>query len=139
MLNVRFWVCTGLLLATIGCGGGGVAVHPVTGTITVDGAPTAGISVTLIGEEGAKAMGLTGVTDEQGKFQITAAGGYEGAPPGNYRVLLSPPRAEVDYSSGKPAAEKSFPPQYSNPNSAELTTLTVGDGDSEISIDVKTK
>ncbi|QDV14485.1 hypothetical protein CA51_43870 [Rosistilla oblonga] len=138
MLKVRMLLWVGFAATVLGCGGGGVPVHPVTGTITVDGTPTAGIGVTLV-SEGSAAMGLTGVTDDQGAFEIVAAGGYQGAPTGTYKVLLSAPRAEVDYSSNKAPVEVQFPPQYSNPNSAELTTVEVGDGDSVVTIDVKTK
>lgn len=139
MHSVRYLWLSMLVVAFVGCGGGGPAVEPVTGTITVDGSPVAGVKVTLVSADSSEAMGLTGITDEAGKFSIFAAGGYEGAPAGKYKVLLSPPRPEVDYSSGGPPRETTFPPRYSNPDSGEITQVEVGSGANEVTINVETK
>ncbi|MEZ6087380.1 MAG: carboxypeptidase-like regulatory domain-containing protein [Pirellulaceae bacterium] len=121
-----------------GCGEGGPDVQPVTGKVTVDGAAVAGVMVTLVGD-GGSAMGLTGITDNSGVFSITAAGGYQGAPSGKYKVVVSPPQPEMDYSTGVPGKQMEFPSKYSSPDSSELTTVEVGSEPTVVNIDVVTK
>lgn len=71
----RFCVGASLLLACClmtGCGPNDGRIE-VTGTVMVDGAPMAGVSVAFIGNGGG-AYG-TGSTDAEGKFTIRAAQG----------------------------------------------------------------
>jgi len=71
-----------LLLSSVGCGSG---LSPVTGVVTLDGAPVDNASVTLVSEDG-KTM-YVGATDSTGNFTI-ATGEEVGAKPGTYKVLV---------------------------------------------------
>src|SRR5690606_31368949 len=82
----------GLLLFVTGCGGGSegplLDVYPASGTITVEGAPKAGISVIYSPETETAGNGGFGVTDAEGKYTLKSHDGREGVPAGIYRVVL---------------------------------------------------
>jgi len=68
---------------------------PVTGVVHIDGKPTAGVKVMLFpGNEEIKiynpiqGSSSQGLTDESGKFSITTFYANDGAPVGDYKVLL---------------------------------------------------
>jgi hypothetical protein len=83
----------------VGCGGGGPplpsGIVPVTGTVTLDGEPVSGATVTFVpvqmsGGGGAGLGAASGLTDSVGKYTLS---GYEGrangTTPGSYRVKIS--------------------------------------------------
>jgi len=81
--------CTAAALLLAGCGGpGAVKTVPVTGTVTLDGNPVEGATVSFAPQatEGRTAVG---VTDSQGKFKLNTAGAGAGAMPGKYNVAIS--------------------------------------------------
>jgi hypothetical protein len=75
-------------LALSGCGGSG-KLHPVEGTVTMDGSPVEGAAVTLISDDGKKTFG--GQSDASGKFVIYS-GEKPGAQAGTYKVLVTKPK-----------------------------------------------
>ncbi|MBX3398447.1 MAG: carboxypeptidase regulatory-like domain-containing protein [Gemmataceae bacterium] len=86
-----------LLLVTGGCGSGFV---PVSGKVTLDGAPVAGAQVTFVTESGDKAF--SGGTNEAGDFEITS-GPHKGVPAGNYKVtVIKAPAFGSSTASTKP-------------------------------------
>lgn len=62
---------------------------PVTGKVTLDGEPVAGISVTFFPADGTPGNGASGTTDAQGQFSLKTPDQKEGAPTGKYRVLFT--------------------------------------------------
>lgn len=83
-----------LLLAACsltGCGGGDgpgrQSVYPVTGTITMHGAPLAGAVVSFAPSDGQPTA--VGRTDDNGKFQLTTYEYGDGAAAGAFRVVVS--------------------------------------------------
>ena len=60
---------------------------PVAGRITVDDKPVAEARV-MFHPRGTRFRSPEGVTDSDGKFQLRFCEGYDGAPPGPYRVQL---------------------------------------------------
>jgi hypothetical protein len=78
---------TVLLFAAAGCGGRRTPV-PVSGTVTLDGKPVEGATVTfhLVGDdkEGRPAIGQT---DKAGTFRLKT-GNDDGARPGDYKVVI---------------------------------------------------
>ncbi|QEG43501.1 carboxypeptidase-like regulatory domain-containing protein [Roseimaritima ulvae] len=124
------------LLVTAGCGGGdknpGVDLEPVTGTVTLDGAPLEGAMVVFHGEQGA-----SGVTDASGNFTLTTFDPGDGAKVGVYKVTVSKSEmvgVDTSYSDINSPNYGTEPPpgaegtrkyivaeKYSNPDTAGLT------------------
>ena len=77
---------TVLLLATAGCGNR--TPVPVTGTVTLDGEPVEGATVTFhaLGDD-KEGRPATGQTDKTGTFRLTT-GNEDGARPGEYKVVV---------------------------------------------------
>jgi hypothetical protein len=81
------WIIVLALLAT-GCGGGEETdpnVVPASGTVTLDGKPLEGASVTFSGP----GQGGVGVTDAAGKYEITHFRAGKGVRPGQYSVMIT--------------------------------------------------
>ncbi|MEZ6121543.1 MAG: hypothetical protein R3C49_00050 [Planctomycetaceae bacterium] len=120
-----------IVLGIVGCGGGGIdlALYPVTGTVKQGGSALSGVKVMLAPRDAdSKAPVLFGVVDNEGNFEIQTSAGEKGAPLGNYRVYLSAPAAEFDYSKpGKgPQPSTLIPKNDQDPkttsHSIEVTT-----------------
>ena len=63
---------------------------PVSGTIKLGGAPTAGIQVTFFPIDATKGAGATGTTDDAGKYELEYITDQEpGIPAGKYGVKIS--------------------------------------------------
>jgi hypothetical protein len=79
-----------LSLPLTGCGGTATNPNlvPVTGTITLDGKPLAGASVTFVGIGATPGEGATGLTDEAGKYELAHFRAGAGAMPGEYKVVI---------------------------------------------------
>ena len=80
-----------LLLAAVtlllsGCGGEGT--RPVTGAVTMDGAPLAKVTITFYPVEGGRANSIAD-TNEQGEYALRYTSKAKGAIPGKYQVLIS--------------------------------------------------
>ncbi len=106
MLRVAVTAVFGLLLTslTAGCGGSdGVELATAGGTVTLQGAPVAGASVTFIPEKGPVAVGTT---NDQGKFKLST-GGRPGASLGKCGVSVTLV-APSDELSGKTPEEQSM-------------------------------
>jgi hypothetical protein len=111
------------LITLIGCGSkGGKNNVPVSGRVTLDGEPlTTGGQVSFIPfDQGAGASETIGGTiDPSGGYKVFS-GGKEGAPPGRYKVTVSPsmtpvkdsgpamPRMPFDQSFGDSSRTKLF-------------------------------
>jgi hypothetical protein len=79
----------GILTGLAGCGGGDTL--PVSGQVTVDGAPLwAPGAIVTFKPEPAKGnhakVDPTGYLDDQGRYTLYSAPGKKGAPPGWYKV-----------------------------------------------------
>jgi hypothetical protein len=82
------------LLATAGCGDGKIRRYPINGSVNVDGKPTAGVMVIFCpvgGSEELQKMRPFGITEADGKFQLTSVQRADGAPLGQYKVLMNWP------------------------------------------------
>lgn len=96
-------LAVGLLLAVGGCGssGGRPELGTVSGTVTMDGKPLAGVVVSFAPESGRTS---SGVTDADGKYELTYAHGAKGAQVGKHSVHVSSQGGER--GGGDPNAEK---------------------------------
>jgi hypothetical protein len=120
-------------LAILMPGCSGQATSPVEGVVLLDGKPLAGASVQLVPQgEGRDA---TAQTDAQGRFRVSTFRPGDGALPGTYKVVISPPIGTPDptqYASAdeamaaaarpapKPAGPP-FPEKYTRPDQTPLT------------------
>ena len=151
------WLGAALVFAAVcvlGCGGGtgeGPATVPVTGTVTLDGTPVEGATVSFSPEDKAN-RAATGLTDSDGRFELGTIQPGDGAMPGSYKVAISktsgaaagPPasqeeamkRAQEQMASGglgrRPAPVKDeLPAIYKNAQTSKLTATVTQDGDNE--------
>jgi len=124
-----FAVGTFVLLIAAGCGGGGVRLAEVTGTVTVDGQPTAGLEVRFDpqGGEGGSSLGYT---QADGKYEAFYSGGKKGAVVGAHSVHVNP--AETDEGG----VTIKIPAKY---NTASELTFEVKSGKNTFDIAITTK
>lgn len=127
-------VAVGMICLT-GCGPSRPATVAVEGTVTLDGNPVEGASVTFIpGGDGKIAMGTT---DASGKFTLTTYEPGDGAIVGTHKVTVRKTEGEevestagdteeggedlMGADTGEAAATWITPQKYSNPATTDLT------------------
>jgi hypothetical protein len=119
----------GLLL---GCGSNPLGLQPVTGTVTVDGKPAAGVRLVFCpvnaSEEAMKQRPM-GTTDEQGRYSLTTFVLGDGAPPGDYKIsatwLAAPKQVVVD-ERGSVGTDR-FMNRYAIPEQSGITAKIAED------------
>lgn len=143
-----------LLLAMAGCGRkeSGVKVPEelaaVTGVVTMDGQPLAGAAVLFTPGPDTHGQGAFGVTDADGKYELTHYSNKKGIPPGRYMVVIS----KYTLADGSPIPEgqtaadanasESIPAAYSDANNTQLSAEVPSGGktfDFELKKDAKVK
>ena len=82
------------LLATIGCGGsprpdGLPPTYPLTIKVLQEGQPLGDAAVALIDQDSSVKWAIGGTTNAEGIAQIWTHGTYNGAPEGNYSVVIT--------------------------------------------------
>jgi hypothetical protein len=99
-----------LLVVMGGCGDGRIATYPVTGIVNVDSKPAAGAIVIFVpnstSEEGGDRQRPFAAADAQGKFSLMTFEPDDGAPAGDYKVLIqwpAPPSADAARGGGRAA------------------------------------
>jgi len=140
-----------LLLTTVffagGCLGGSseelVGLVPVSGKVTLDGAPLTGASVTFMPEGTGMGRPCYGATGEDGSYTIKDPGGREGCPVEKFKVVISKYAKEDGSPVGKDpesAAEgmEHLPEKYSNAEQTQLSA-EVPEGGKTFDFDLKTK
>lgn len=114
----------------VGCGTPGIDVKlaPVTGVVTKEGKPLSDVKVMLESRDpSSKAPMLFGVTNAEGRYEITTSAGEKGAPAGLYKVYLTQVEAPASFDYAKPSAggpKKNtdlIPANYQSPNTTELS------------------
>jgi hypothetical protein len=81
-----------ICLVTIGCGGPKQdlpEVVPVSGTVTLDGKPLANATVTFIPVGTTRGGTCLGVTDDSGRYEMSAGNGRKGTPVGEFRITCT--------------------------------------------------
>ncbi|OYV80405.1 MAG: hypothetical protein B7Z73_19010, partial [Planctomycetia bacterium 21-64-5] len=84
-------VC-GLATSFIGCNPGpSIKTYPVAGTVTYNGKPLAGATVSYVSKD-SESRPTTAVTDSDGRFSLSTYIGpkqvVRGAVPGDYQVII---------------------------------------------------
>lgn len=134
MIDARFMAigyCFLFVLPTIGCGPpeGQMVVYPVTGTVTVAGQPAAGARITLIGVgdkfSDPKSPIPKATVAEDGSFELTSYTNGDGAPDGEYQVVIvweEPAPENIDPESA-PAPKDKLGGKYNHENSPLKATV----------------
>lgn len=93
------FVCVVLLAALVGCGGGveRPATAPVSGTVMYNGQPISGATVSFWTEGAPRAA--TGVTGDDGTFQLSMFAANDGALPGVHTITVT----KIDPGAAPPA------------------------------------
>jgi hypothetical protein len=102
---------TASLFAGSGCGGGTEKVVSVSGRVTHNDKPVAGLTVSFVPQTATATGVSTGMTDADGKYDLTIANtGRSGAVVGKHKVWVSIPRQPVDYDKENKKAGKNPAP-----------------------------
>jgi hypothetical protein len=136
----------GLLFAAGGCGAAPtdapqVPLHPVTGTISLDGKPIAGAQVVLHALQGSTPGDITptGVTDEHGFFEISSYQPKDGAPEGSWSVTVSWPEILPGGGSDPEYGRERLPLKYQDPNKSGLVLSASEDLRDPVVLELKSK
>jgi hypothetical protein len=122
---------TAALTACSGRNSGLPQLVPVSGTVTLDQEPLSGAMVAFIPSGNTRGQGATGYTDEQGRYELRAADGREGAPAGEYRVIVTklvmPDGSDFPIDAGiapmDSPARQILPARYSDDRQTILTAV----------------
>jgi hypothetical protein len=113
---IAFLIASVTLTASLGCRDPNQPeLHPVSGTVTLDGQPLANAAVMFLPRGSTLGNACLGYTDETGKYILAPErGGGEGAPEGEFAVIVSktkepppgtpPGAAETDADQMLPSA-----------------------------------
>ena len=120
------WVALMLAVILAGCGKAQQPWeqgYPASGVVKFQGQPLAGAVITLIPQDRdfPNSVRPTAVTDEEGAFEIGTYSTADGAPAGDYKVLVLH-YPVVGAPDNPQAGPNDLPPQYAK---AETTTLKV--------------
>ncbi|TWU20695.1 hypothetical protein Pla52o_45740 [Novipirellula galeiformis] len=133
-----------IIVSFAGCSGETIGLVPVSGTVTIAGKPTEGITVTLFRHSGeGKRLIPQGQTDAEGKFTVKVSQSVSGAPVGQYAVLFerwtlpdgSPvPEGQMPANVG---AVNQLPQTYSDPGTSPESVTVPAGGTDNLSFDLK--
>lgn len=157
--SVSCWLLTCICwmgwVVMLGCGDGDrLPTAPVTGKVLFDGKPLAKAEIWLVPtSEAVKSAKITirpyARTNDEGAFTMTSYLVDDGAPLGDYAVMVLPalPKAGTEEelatdtpAEGQPQAKLAapFPRKYSDPTTSGLT-FTVKEGSNEMNLDLKSR
>jgi hypothetical protein len=121
-----------------GCGPSGPEMAPVTGLIKYNGQPLADAAVVFTPEDGRPA---TGITDAEGRFELSTLGDNDGALLGKHSVTITAnasyiPTMWPDPPASPPKGPK-IPAKYGMPGQSELQAEVTRDGPNEFTFELK--
>ena len=118
-----------------------VPIYPLSGTVTLDGKPIGGAFVVLHALQGAKVGDITpnGVTDENGKFELSTYAPNDGAPEGSYSATVSWPERLSSGGSEPEYGRERLPVRYQNPANSGLVVAVSADLRDPVVLELKSK
>ena len=130
----------------VGCNprpAGRPATAPVTGVVRFDGEAVAGATVSFQADGGGRSA--TGITDAQGRYQLSTFARGDGAVPGSYKVIVMKYSMPDDTSGGQgeyvppqgpaPPPKHLLPEKYAAAKTSGLDA-TVADGPNTLDFDL---
>ena len=84
------WLC--LVVLIVGCSRNDSTMPKlatVDGTITLNGKPLSGATVSFVPTGATRGTGANGYTDKAGKYELKTRSGDKGATPGEYRIVVT--------------------------------------------------
>lgn len=125
------WVALIMMVVTGGCGGDGLNMAEVSGSVTLDGAPLPGawVEFTPI-TKGINGRPSNGATDQQGHFVLKYTKTRSGALVGKHDVVISTALMATSFDDMKEVV----PSKY---NSESTLTFVVEPGHNEASFELK--
>ena len=134
---VVFGSVTAVIASLAGCGSAGFV--PVEGVVTLDGRPLVGATVALERTEGPPEKRLfAGETDAEGRYVIRP---FEksgiGAPPGEYRVMITSVKASPGADEMTVFPKEPVPEEYRN-GSRTITVPEDGTKEADFAIQSRT-
>jgi hypothetical protein len=146
-------VGAGLLMAmaSAGCSDGPTGgsdrpdVVPASGTITYNGSAVEGATVVLVPEASSGGYAASGLTDADGRFELSTFAPDAGAVPGKYKVSVTKIEAPASAAgpegghdeSETPPPKDLLPAKYKDAAKSELTAEIPADGTDELTFDLK--
>lgn len=118
-----------------GCGDGKVKRYPVHGSVNIDGRPAEGVMVIFCpinGSEEVQKLRPAGLTGPDGKFELISITRADGAPVGDYKVLMQWPEKKGVGREGRPElGEDRLQGRYMNLDKTEFK-VSVKDGPTDL-------
>lgn len=135
---------------------------PVSGTVTLDGAPVEGASVVFAPTSGA-GMAASGITDSNGRYELTTQNPGDGAVEGSYMVMISKTEggdtvddavkpgmsdeeatqaameAHVASGEAEPEVKELLPAMYKDPAASGFTAEVAKGAPAEFNFDLKSE
>jgi hypothetical protein len=131
MRHLAIGAATALLMVT-GCGKGDRGL--LSGTVLLNGQPVGPGTISLEPLDGDRA-GAIASFGEDGKYTVMSAGRKEGAPVGEYRVLIYGGEGFGEENAG-PRPKSKIPARYGNPQTSDLK-VTIKPGNQDFDFDLK--
>jgi hypothetical protein len=128
--GLNFWTISAFVLACgalaiLGCGSKGPTMVQVNGTVSLDGQPVEGATVSFMPKSGSTPAGnstpASGSTDSAGKFTLSTLNPGDGAIVGSYSVTVSKSKI-TGGQQGDPNNGKDGKRMLSGPPSQKVTT-----------------
>lgn len=110
-----------------GCGGGG-GTYPVSGKIVfADGQPVTAGLITFEPVDTKDGWAASGPIESDGSFEVATTDKLNGAKPGKYRVVITPPEGEGDEVEGEGEGETRvvLPPANIDPKFQTVETTSL--------------
>ena len=122
----------------LGCGGSGVPIGRVTGTVKFDGKPLPNATLIFQPTDGGRPS--TGVTDESGNYALYFTQEDKGAKIGKHAVKISTFQGAYDDGKLHPAGPEKVPEQFNAKAAANpVMTKEVASGSNTIDFELDSK
>jgi hypothetical protein len=132
--RLKFGLVLAGLVAIVGCGDKGIPCNPVHGSVLVDGKPADGAMVIFCPVGGSEQVQKTrpfGFTESDGKFELLTVKKADGAPAGDYKVLVQwPAKSSSNDPNSRSMGGDRLQGRYMNLEKSQIT-VTVKQGSND--------